>query len=292
MATKSQIGVSGDLGGVSIGDSSPTRVMGVINLTRNSFFEGSVKVGKEKITEAALEMERAGADCIDLGGRSTAPYRINEISEIVETKLIRDATALLRKKVKIPISVDTTRLGPAKAGLSEGASILNDVYGLHQKVGPQLAKLAADRDCSLILTAHEMKTKKGSPMNRTIAALKSSLGIAERFSVEPSKVAVDPGIGFFSDPNISNVEWNSEIIANLEDLRILFRPICVGVSRKRFIGSILGDIPASERLYGSLAATSLVVYNRAHVIRTHDVRETLDAVRIAAEIRSHTAKNV
>ncbi|HKW03686.1 MAG TPA: dihydropteroate synthase [Nitrososphaerales archaeon] len=292
MAKKVPFSISGDLGGVSIGDSSPTRVMGVINLTKNSFFPGSVKIGKEKIMEAALEMEKAGADCIDLGGRSTAPYRINEISEIVETKLIRDATALLRKKIMIPISVDTTRFDPAKAGLSEGASILNDVYGLHQKEGPKLAKLAADRDCSLILTAHEMERKRGSPMNRTIAALKNSLEIAESCSVEPSKVTVDPGIGFFSDPVITNVEWNSEIIANLENLRILFRPICVGVSRKRFIGAILDDIPASERLYGSLAATSLVVYKRAHIVRTHDVKETLDAVRIAAEIRSHTAKNV
>ena len=278
--------ISGTLGGVKVGDAFPVRVMGVINLTKNSFYSGSVREGLEEVTNEAFQMQQSGADLIDLGARSTAPYRKYDIPRETETRLIRDTVRLLHGKIDVPISVDTTRVEPAKAGISEGALVVNDVYGLSQKEGVELARIVSKNECSLILTSHEDRRRRGAPMDRVISALERSTGIAKREGVDSRKTTLDPGIGFFSDEHISNVDWNSSVISSLAVLRRFGLPICTGVSRKKFIGIIGGDVPAERRLWGSLAATAVAVYNGSHVIRTHDVAETVMAVRVAEKIRS------
>jgi dihydropteroate synthase len=276
--------ITGFLGGIPIGDAYPSRIMGVINLTKNSFYPGSVRQG-EKIIETALEMEQYGADLIDLGARSTAPYRTYDIPTEVEGRILKDAVRSLRNKIKIPISVDTTRVEVAKLAFSEGASILNDVYGLTQNDGTSLARLVARNDHSLILCAHERRRREGKPMERIIQSLKKSVNLAITERVSKKKIILDPGIGFFSDPKISSVEWNCAVISKLADLRALGFPLCVGVSRKKFIGKIGGDIPPDERLSGSLAATAIAIFNGCHMIRTHDVKETIQAVKVASRIQ-------
>ncbi|MHB8565969.1 MAG: dihydropteroate synthase [Nitrososphaerales archaeon] len=278
--------ISGNIGRIRLGDEYPVAIMGVINLAGNSFYPGSVRRGDDDILCTAKQMEKDGASIIDVGARSTAPYRKYEVSSDAEKRLLQHAVALIAKSVSLPVSVDTTRIGPARAAIEEGASILNDVYGLTQNDGPKLARLVSAKNCSLLLTAHERRKRlDADPMLRVSTALENCLELATTCGVDRKQIVVDPGIGFFSDPRITNVQWNCTVLDRLSELRKFKEPICVGLSRKRFIGVLSGDKTVDERLSGSLAATAIAVYNGAHIIRTHDVRKTLDAVRVAEGIR-------
>jgi dihydropteroate synthase len=285
--------IYGNLANVEVGDRFPPRIMGVINLTRNSFYKGSVKTGKKEILDTASKMEKEGADFIDLGARSTAPYRTSEISERTESKLLTSALEILSGKLRVPISVDTTRILPAMQALDHGAMILNDPHGFAHRQGKELARLVSDRDVPVVITAHEMSQgKTHDPISRVYSALAESLRLARKSGVPSKRIAIDPGIGFFSDDKTSNVEWNSRVLGNLRALRKFQRPILVGVSRKKFLGILGGDIPADERLPGSLSATAIAVYNGAHIIRTHDVKETKQAIAVAWKIKEVAAKGL
>ncbi len=278
--------ISGTLGGISLGDDEPTRILGVINLTKSSFYSGSVMTSNEEIINEGVKMQKDGADFIDVGARSTAPYRQREVSEETEKRLLTNAIRLLSRRLQIPISADTTRYEVAKSAIASGAKIVNNVYGLTQRDAKSMAHLLSLKDCSLLLTAHERSAKRlPDPINRVTTALRVSLKLAKDEGMEESDITIDPGIGFFSDKTISNVEWNCSVLSLLPLLRIFGSPICVGVSRKRFIGKLLGDIPPEERLNGSISATAIAVFNGAHIIRTHDVKPTAEAVKIAQAIR-------
>jgi dihydropteroate synthase len=274
------------MGSIRLGDSNPVRVIGTINLTRNSFYNGSVRTGLDEIVEEARRMEELEADIIDLGARSTAPYRKYDIPEKTETRLLSAAIRAVSAKINVPISADTSRFEPAKAALNVGATILNDVHCLTQRDGKRVAHLVASKDCALLLTAHETRTgKSADPMKRVLDSLRWGVDFAVSNGVERKYITVDPGIGFFSDTRVTNVDWNVEVLTRLEEMRALRRPICVGLSRKRFIGKLVGDKPPEGRLHGSLSATAMAVYEGAHMIRTHDVLETVDAVKVARAFR-------
>ncbi|MHB1909547.1 MAG: dihydropteroate synthase [Nitrososphaerales archaeon] len=278
--------INGTLGGVKVGDNFPVRIMGAINLTKNSFYSGSVKTSEKEILLSAIQMEKGGADFLDLGARSTAPYRTSEIDEETEIRLIKGATKLLFGTVSIPISVDTTRFGVAKVALDEGAQIINDPYGLKHSDGKRIADLASESKCSLIITAHEEKIERvHDPLYRIKKELEKSLRLLDQCGVNNQKIVIDPGIGFFSDAKLSNVEWNCTALAKLSELRSFSHPILVGISRKSFIGSLAGGVSPDMRLPGSLSATGIAVYNGTHIVRTHDVVETAQAVTVASKIR-------
>ncbi|HZW56389.1 MAG TPA: dihydropteroate synthase [Nitrososphaerales archaeon] len=277
-------GIIGD--GLEIGDRFPVAVMGVINTTENSFYSGSVRRSPDDILKTAIEMEKAGAAIIDIGARSTAPYREYDISEQVETRVLRDAIRAIKGKVQVPISADTTRIGPARIAIKEGVEMINDAYGFTQRNANEFAHLIASKECSLLITAHEGRSGViHEPIQRVSTALARALSIAEKAGITSNKIVVDPGIGFFSDSEISNAEWNCRVIEMLPELRVFKRPVCVGVSRKKFIGTLTDGKPAEARLAGSLAATSIAVVRGAHIVRTHDVPETVDAVRVATALR-------
>lgn len=272
---------------MSVGDASSVKVMGVINLTNDSFYSGSVRREKNEILNTAMMMQEQGADFIDIGARSTAPYKTIEIPEEKEARLVSEAVDLLSHSIRVPLSVDTTRSAVARNALNGGASILNDPYGLAHPEGKALAELAAQRDCSIIITAHENSSAPRmihDPMIRISRALAGSLKLARESGVKSGKMVIDPGIGFFSDARLSNVAWNCTVLANLLKLRKFKLPILVGVSRKKFLGILGGNIPAEDRLPGSLSATTIAVYNGAHIVRTHDVKETIQAVAVASRI--------
>ena len=261
--------------------------MAAINLTSNSFYSGSVRSSPEEVLQAALNMEQEGADIIDLGARSTAPYRTSEVSVEEETRLLTQSVKLLRDKIRVPLSVDTTRFEPAREAFRFGVRILNDVYGFTQGEAEDLAKLVSSNNASVILAAHESSASSDrvSPMDKVTRCLQKSLRIASEAQINQSKICIDPGIGFFSDPRISNLQWNSTVIAELQKLRRFRIPICVGLSRKKFLGQLIGDKPPDERLLASLSAAAIAVYNGAHLIRTHDVKETKQAILVARAIR-------
>ncbi len=287
------------LAGVSLGDGLPVAVMGVLNVSPESFHAGSVRAADEELLHAALAMAEAGAALIDVGARSTAPYLDTDISEAEERDRLARAVETLERKVPVPISADTARPGPARAALEAGARVINDVTGLRN---PRVAALVHEHGAGVILMASPERLGAGGPSSTTLASLApraepvarvgallaAALARARAAGIPEERIVVDPGIGFFRDEAVAWDEWDVAVLAGLEELRLLGRPLCVGVSRKSFIGAITGRAGTEERLAGSLAATAVAVLRGAALIRTHDVAETLAAIRVAERVRRAT----
>jgi len=276
--------ISAELAGVPVGEGCPVRIMGVINVSPESFFKGSVHVRANSIKVAARRMTEDGADFIDVGAMSTAPYLKTQISEKDEAERLGWAVRIIRKHTRLPISIDTSRPLPALEGLKAGGKILNDVRGLAgDSAMPGLAK----KFSGVILMAHPAsifspfpKRDKHNPMATVTGILRRNLKLALGAGVSRSRIVIDPGIGFFRNEKWPWWAWDLEILRELKKLRALHQPILIGVSRKSFIGHFTGALP-DERLAGSLAATTAAVLNGASIVRTHDVRETREAVRVA-----------
>ncbi len=257
------------------------KIMGVINVSPESFYKGSVRNDEKKLLETAVKMVEDGAAFIDIGAKSTAPYLETQIPIEEEVRRAVWAIKAIRDAVEVPISIDTTSARVAEEALKAGADIINDVTGL--KGDPGMAKVASDHGAPVIVCAHGEVRDFSDPVHTVIDLLEESLIIAGKHGIED--VAVDPAIGFLRPEWPPWYEWDSKILANLNALKILGRPILIGVSRKSFIGAITGRKDPAERLPGSLSATAIAVFNGAHIIRTHDVKEALDAVKVAAFMR-------
>lgn len=254
--------------------------MGVINVSPESFYEGSV-ADKKTIVSAARRMEEEGADLIDVGAMSTAPYLKTAISETEEAARLKWAVGLLRKVCRLPISVDTARAHPAEMGIKAGADIINDVSGLTRD--PGMARVAG-KARGLILMAWPTRKMTGRPISAVRNLLKQSLTRA-RPHISLSRIVIDPGIGFFREQGLDWWKWDLAVLRDLAELRTLKQPVLVGVSRKSFLGKILNQPRPEDRLAGSLAATAIAVQNGAAIIRTHDVGKTKETVRLVEAIR-------
>ncbi len=257
--------------------------MGALNVSPESFHPGSVHTDGADLLAAALAMADAGAALIDVGARSTAPYGTSTVSDLDERERLARAVEVLAAKVRVPISADTTRPGPARAALDAGARVINDVSGLRD---PEVAALVRQRGAGAILMAFP---KAGPSALRPVAAVKAlltdALERARDAGISDERIVLDPGVGFFRNEVIAWDEWDAAVLSGLEELEALGRPLCVGVSRKSFLGAIIGRPETESRLAGSLAATAVAVWNGASLVRAHDVTETLDAVRVVERIR-------
>jgi dihydropteroate synthase len=274
------------LASVEIGGHAPVAVMGVVNVSPESFHRGSVYRDDDAVLRAALEMVGAGAALIDVGARSTAPYLATAISEAEETDRLTRAVAALAGKLPVPVSADTPRPAVARAALEAGARVLNDVSGLAE---PALAREVARHGASLIAMAAPGPGRLvTTPLDTVHAVLADALARARAAGIADERVVLDPGIGFFRDGPLAWHEWDVAVLAGLPALGRLGRPLCVGVSRKSFIGALTGRLDPADRLAGSLAATAAAVLGGAALVRTHDVRETVDAVRVAERLREVT----
>ncbi len=291
------------LAGVPVGTGHPVRIMVVINASPESFFKGSVRTNARAIKDAARRMADEGADFIDIGAMSTAPYLKTQISEPEEARRLMVAIEAATAAVKIPVSVDTSRAWPALVGLEAGAKILNDITGL---TGDTNMPLVAKKFRGVILMAHpntsssrqvfgrdlQLLNKETPAKNHAGATainvvkniLKSRLRIAVSAGVPKSRIALDPGIGFFRNTGMPWWKWDLTVLRDLPKLQTLGVPLLVGVSRKSFIGEVLKIKNPADRLAGSLAATAIAVKNGAAIIRTHDVKLTKEAVRLAERI--------
>lgn len=256
--------------------------MAVINVSPESFYAGSVRRDRGALRATAEEAVEAGADFIDVGAMSTAPYLDTEISSAEERRRLDWALETLAKAVKVPLSADTTRAEVARSALASGARIVNDVSGL--RGDPAMAEVAAGAE-GLVLVASSERSSGRVSLARVVALLGASLAAAARGGVPATRTVIDPGIGFFPGSKPPPQVFNCQMLARLDSLRGLNRPILVGVSRKSFIGWLTGRSDPTERLFGSLGATAIAVYNGAAIIRTHDVAATRDAIRIAEAIR-------
>lgn len=270
--------------GVSVGDGLDVAVVGALNVSPESFYAGSVVADADRLLQAGEAMVRAGAAWLDVGAMSTAPYLETRIPETQEADRLHWAVGLLTAKLDLPVSADVSRLGPARAALEAGARMINDVTGLAGD--PGLARLTAESGAALVLMAAPAAAGSlGEPVATVSGALERSLVLARAAGIPDERILVDPGIGFFRGDGVAWPEWDCRVLAGLPALRALGRPLHVGVSRKSFIGAVAGVPDPAERLPGSLAAAAAAVLGGAHVIRTHDVGETVQAVRVAEAIR-------
>ena len=278
------------LGTVRVGGSNPVRIMGILNTSPESFYKKSISISRQKIVAAVHAMEEEGADFIDIGGMSTAPYLSTMVPEKTEIDRVVKAIQIIQHATNLPISVDTCRSKVAKEALELGASIINDVTGL--KYDPAMPKIIGKYEPSLILCAHSKTTITGNQIQATKNVLKKSLDIAKSVKIPSSKIVLDPAIGFFREKGKNsfftkiNSNWVRRdllVLKNLREIKLKM-PLLVSVSNKSFIGKILKKNNLSDRLAGSLTAEAVCVLNGADIIRTHNVAETREAVTTAKSL--------
>jgi len=262
-----------------------TLVMGVLNVTPDSFSDGGQFFSLERAVAHAEQMADEGADLIDIGGESTRPGS-EFVSEAEELRRVIPVIERLAGISSVPISIDTTKSSVARAALEAGAEIVNDVSGL--RFDPQIADEVANAKAGLLLM-HSRGTPKTmqqlsavyNVMKEVIDSLRESISFARQCGVASQNIAIDPGIGFGK-----TAEQNLGLIANLEQLAREFSdfPIVIGTSRKSFIGKLLDNAPADQRLYGTIASSVAAAMNGAHIVRVHDVQAAVEAMRIADAI--------
>jgi dihydropteroate synthase len=270
------------LGGMMVGDPHPVRIMAVINLSQESFFKGSF-AGTDDVLERAASLTREGADMLDLGAVSTAPGS-PPITEEEERRRLIPALEMILREMDVEVSVDTQRSSIAKEALSMGVDCVNDVSGL---VHPDMAEVVAEYDASLVIMASRNRPGDILSMSEIVQVLGERLKVAIAAGVSERRIIIDPGVGWWIPEKLP--EYDLAILDGLDRLRVLNRPVLVAVSRKSFIGATLDIADPKDRLAGSLAATAISVYNGAHVVRTHDVSESIDVIRMSEAIRGRQA---
>jgi dihydropteroate synthase len=253
-------------------------IMGVLNVTPDSFSDGGQFVDPRAAVKQAAVMINEGADIIDIGAESTRPYG-GAKPVTLEEELARLQHVLPEVvKLRTPVSIDTLKPEVALWALSEGASIVNDVWGLQRD--PNMARVVGEHGVPVVIMHNRYKAEPSINIISDINAFFShSLDIAQKAGVARESIVLDPGIGFGKTP-----EQSMEAIARLDKFRHFGLPILIGASRKRFINSVSPSEPM-DRVGGSLAAHVMAYLNGANIIRTHDVAETLQALRVAAAIR-------
>lgn len=271
-------------GSLTIGER--TLVMGVLNVTPDSFSDGAQFLEPDKAIRRAEQMVSEGADIIDVGGESTRPGA-NPISAEEEIERVSVVIESLSRRVPVPISIDTTKSLVAAAALNFGAAIINDVSAL--RFDHHIADVAATAGAGLVLmhSRGAANTMHGMPpvtdiMQDVEQSLNNSIATAERRGVKRESIVIDPGIGFGKTQ-----DQNLELIARLDQVAAMFPdfPLLIGTSRKSFIGRILDGASTSERLHGTMASVTAAVLHGADIVRVHDVKEALETIRVAEEIK-------
>ncbi|MBV8858569.1 MAG: dihydropteroate synthase [Acidobacteria bacterium] len=264
-----------------------TLVMGVLNVTPDSFSDGGRFFDRARALEHAERMMEDGANILDIGGESTRPGS-RDVDAEEEIRRVVPLVEALAGRVYVPISVDTTKASVARAALEAGAEIINDISGL--RFDPALADEVARVGAGLVLM-HSLGTREtlhtlppaADIMREVLETLGRGVAEAQRRGVARMSIVVDPGIGFGKTH-----EQNVELLARLDAVVAAFPdfPVLVGTSRKRFVGTLLGGAPVEERLHGTLATVAAAVLRGAHVVRVHDVRPAVETVKVIDAIKA------
>jgi dihydropteroate synthase len=268
----------------SLDFSAKTCIMGILNVTPDSFSDSGVHFDPAKAVERAFLMVDEGADVIDIGGESTRPGS-NPLPVAEELRRILPVIEALAKKLPVPLSIDTYKAETARRALEAGASMVNDISGA--RFDPDMPKIVAEHKVPIVLM-HIKGTPKGMQVNPTYAALipeiidylKGSIERVVNAGVRHEMIVVDPGIGFGK-----TFEHNLTILNNLQEFAALGKPLLVGLSRKAFIGKILAGASAAERVEGTAAAVAISIMNGANIVRVHDVREMAKVARVADAVK-------
>jgi len=263
--------------------SQKTYVMGILNVTPDSFSDGGLFLNEQSAVEQALRMVKEGADIIDIGGESTRPGA-NPVSVKEEIKRVVPVITALVKKVKVPISIDTCKANVADEAVSAGASIVNDISGL--RFDKRMAGVAAQHKVPVVImhiqgTPGNMQKK---PVYKALIPeimdyIREGIDIALKAGVPDDMIIIDPGIGFGK-----TIEHNLEIINRLDEFKGFEKPILIGPSRKSFIGKLLGNMPVKDRLEGTAASIAVGISKGANIIRVHDIKEMSRVAKIADAI--------
>lgn len=261
-----------------------TFIMGILNVTTDSFSDGGLFLDKSAAIKRALRMAEDGADIIDIGGESTRPGSepVTVEEELGRTIPVIEAIA---KKIAIPISIDSYKAEVAKRALDAGASMVNDISGL--RYDPDMPKVVSAYKVPVVIMHIKGKPKdmQKNPQYEALLPemldyLREGIRFASEAGIADDMIVVDPGIGFGK-----TFEQNLSIIHNLHEFTLLEKPVLVGASRKAFIGKILGDVPPGERLEGTAAAVAISIMNGANIIRVHDVNEMVKVAKVADAIK-------
>ncbi len=263
-----------------------TLVMAILNVTPDSFSDGGEFLSVDDALRRAEKFIDEGADILDIGGESTRPgsERVSADEEILR---VVPAIEAISRRFDIPISVDTSKAAVAERAVAVGAEIINDISGL--RFDERVAEVAAKHDAGLVLmhsrgtfeTMHKQEPVEDI-MSEVCESFRSGIEKARSFGVRHENIALDVGIGFSK-----TLEQNLELLAKLGKLAAEFPqyPMLVGTSRKSFIGKILGDIPSAQRLNGTLASVVVAVWNGANIVRVHDVKPAVEALKVVEAIK-------
>ncbi len=259
-------------------------VMGVLNVTPDSFSDGGDFIRREAALDRGLQMVEEGADILDVGGESSRPG-VAPVSEDEELARVLPVIEYLAPRIRVPVSIDTYKASVARRAVEGGASMVNDISAL--RFDPNMARVVAEVECPVALmhmrgTPRTMQTdtRYDDLVTEVYRSLRESIEIAAAAGVSRDRIVVDPGIGFGKD-----ARGNLVLLQRLGELSSLGYPVMVGVSRKSFVGQTLGIESPKERLFGSIAAAVVSVWNGAHIVRAHDVRATREAVSLAWAVR-------
>ncbi|MDA8234819.1 MAG: dihydropteroate synthase [Clostridia bacterium] len=248
-----------------------TLVMGILNVTPDSFSDGGLFTDLDLAVEHAKRMIDEGADIIDVGAESTRPNH-EPVPQEEELRRLIPAVERLAKEINVPISVDTYKAEVARQAVAKGAHIINDQWGC--KADPDMARIMAELDVPVILMHNQKGTEYRSLMGEILHSLQECIGLAEGAGVKPEKIIIDPGIGLGK-----TYEQSLEVMKNLAQFKSLGKPILLGTSRKSLIGKTL-NLPANERVEGTLATTTLGIIHGVDIVRVHDVKENVRAARM------------
>ncbi|MDC0171036.1 dihydropteroate synthase [Candidatus Nitrosopelagicus sp.] len=289
------------LGNLVVGKKNKITIMGILNISPESFYKKSIKSTKSEISKYLLDMEENGADIIDIGGMSTAPYLKTIVSEKTESERITKTIKIIQNLSNIPISVDTCRASVAKDALELGIDVINDISGL--KYDPNMPKIIEKYSPSIILCSYSKRLVKGNLISATKKLLNESVKIAENAQISKDKIVVDPSIGFFRrSSDVKNnlpytkikSDWakrDVEIIKKLKLLKTNF-PILISISNKSFIGKLLGKENPADRNTGTAIAEMLSIINGASIIRTHNPQITSDVIKLTKSLTKKSKKGL
>lgn len=262
-------------------------IMGILNVTPDSFSDGGLYIDLDRAVAHGESLEADGADIIDIGGVSTRPFA-EPVSAEEEMKRVNPVIKKLSQRVSIPISIDTTRASVASKAIEAGAVMINDIGAL--RLDPAMGSLVASADVPIVLMHMQgtPQTMQISPyyndvIGEIIDFLSGAINLALSRGIRRENIIVDPGIGFGK-----TVAHNLTIIKELARFNVLGRPILIGASRKAFIGNVLGVDNPSQRDTGTMAVTAISVMNGANIVRVHDVKRTVEVVRMAEAIKNAT----
>lgn len=259
-----------------------THIMGILNITPDSFSDGGKYTTIDKAVKRAIEMEDLGADIIDIGGESTRPDH-KPISSKEEQARVIPIIEAIKGKINIPISIDTYKSETAKHAINAGASIINDIWGA--KRDEKITRVAAEFDVPIILMHNRKNKIYQSLIKEMIIDLQESISIAKRNGVSKDNIIIDPGIGFAKKQTD-----NYKVMNQLECFAKLGYPLLLATSRKSFIQEVL-DLPANERDNATGATTCLGIVKGAHIIRVHDVKRTAELATMMDAMLKGEIKN-